>query len=217
MPFTRSKQLTLERTPHYLAKSLFVPERVYQYNPKIKLIVIIRDPSKRAISHYTNFLGRSNITIESNLVFDKYSQFFEQTILYENGSISESNQNIWLQHGIYIKHIKNWLKYFPIEQFLFLDGGNLILNPYDEVKKLEKFLNLRDYIQKDHFVYDDSKGFYCMNKTVKSIITIHCLGEHKGRMHPFISQSIKDKLKDFYRPFDKELFELINQKPFWSL
>ena len=46
---------------------------------------------------------------------------------------------------------------------------------------------------------------------------IQCLSEQKGRKHPFISQSILAKLKDFYNPYDKALFEKIQQTPFWSI
>ena len=40
---------------------------------------------------------------------------------------------------------------FPKEQILILNGENFVLNPYEEVKKVEEFLNLKNFFQKNHF------------------------------------------------------------------
>lgn len=49
MPFTSPGQITLEKSPAYFVGKL-VPERVYKMNPRIKLIVVVRNPITRAIS-----------------------------------------------------------------------------------------------------------------------------------------------------------------------
>ena len=49
MPPANASHLVMEKTPHYF-KHHKVPERIKKLNPKMKLIVMIRDPSS-----YFNF------------------------------------------------------------------------------------------------------------------------------------------------------------------
>ena len=209
MPLTSKNQLTIEKTPHYFIRSL-VPELVHKFNPNIKLILVIRDPTTRAISHFTHDVTKNRIKFTVKKTFDNY---FDQEAL-EN--FDEFKENSWIKHGIYIFYLKRWLNFFPLKQFLILDGENLIKDPFVEVKKMEKFLNLRPYLQREHFVYDDKKGFYCMNKNLDQN-EIECLGKNKGRKHPNVSQSAMDKLNQYYRPFSIEFFNFLNQQPFWSI
>ena len=60
------------------------------------------------------------------------------------------NSNL-IRRGRYIESYKRWLEYFPKEQILILNGENFVLNPYEEVKKVEEFLNLKNFFQKNHF------------------------------------------------------------------
>jgi hypothetical protein len=66
------------------------------------------------------------------------------------------------------------LKYFPKKQFLFLNGENFIKNPYDEVIKIENFLNLKKFIEKKHFVFGKNKGYFCLNDDALNI-TKRCM------------------------------------------
>lgn len=51
MPESQPGQITIEKTPKYLVDKR-VPERAYEMNPNLKLIVVMRDPVVRAISEY---------------------------------------------------------------------------------------------------------------------------------------------------------------------
>ena len=106
------------------------------------------------------------------------------------------------------------MKYFPKNQILVLDGENFIINPYEKVKKAEKFLNLKPYIEKNHFIYDEKKGFFCIDKSLNKK-EIKCMKDTKGRPHPNISSDLLNLLEKYYKPFDKDFFNLIEQKPFW--
>ena len=209
MPFTSKNQLTIEKTPQYFTRSQ-VPELVYKFNPNIKLILIIRDPTTRAISHYTHYMSHMKIKFKFN---NTLNNSFEKGV-QEN--FDKVKKTIWIRNGIYLFFFKRWLNYFPIEQFLILDGENLIKDPFVEVKKMEKFLNLRPFIQREHFVFNHKKGFYCMNKNLDNK-TKECLGGNKGRKHPLVSQSSIDKLNQYYGPYNIEFFNLLNQKSFWPL
>lgn len=213
MPYTYENQLTYEKTPSYFTFDE-APKRIYDFNSKIKLILIIRDPVIRAISQFTHSLVRkSKIDITRNNKYDKYSRMFENQVLDNNGSVSNDESAI-LSPGKYNRSYEKWLKYFSNEQILVLNGENFIVNPYEEIIKVEKFLNLKPFFQKGHFTFDEKKGFFCINKNLDTK-QAECLKDNKGRMHPFISEETIDKLRKYYEPYNKKLFDLIGVKPFW--
>jgi len=53
-----SGQITMEKTGLYFVLSNKVPSRVYQMNSSVRLLVTLRDPVKRAISHYLEVLSQ---------------------------------------------------------------------------------------------------------------------------------------------------------------
>ena len=53
MPWSSPNQLTMEKSPAYFVTPK-VPERIYRMNSKIKLLLTVRDPVVRLISHYVN-------------------------------------------------------------------------------------------------------------------------------------------------------------------
>jgi hypothetical protein len=55
-----------------------------------------------------------------------------------------------------------------------------------------------------------------MNKN-QELNKTECMAKDKGREHPDLSVDTLNKLKDFYRPYDLELFKMIDQKPFWKI
>jgi hypothetical protein len=113
---------------------------------------------------------------------------------------------------------RRWLDYFPKEQFLFIDGEGFITNPFKEVKKIEKFLNLKSFFTKEHFAFNSKKGFYCIIKDLNSKDKKRrCMGLSKGREHPFIAKDTLEKLNKFFKPLSIELFQMIKQKPFWNI
>ena len=53
MPLTKPGELTVEKTPNYFEKDVG-PSRVHHFNSSIKLIMIVRDPTRRLVSDYTH-------------------------------------------------------------------------------------------------------------------------------------------------------------------
>ena len=215
MPFSTKDQLTMEKSPYYLT-SQQAPERILKINPNMKFIIMIREPVKRAVSHFVHDLNKIIKKKFNDKKYKNVEKYFNTLILNKNGKIRNPPNHYLVTHGMYVVHYKRWLEYFPKKQFLIVNGENFIKNPYEEVKKAEKFLNLKPYIEKSHFIYDKKKGFFCMNKNQEKNKT-ECMGADKGRKHPNISESVLQKLNEFYKPYSQELFKLIKQKPFWNI
>ena len=212
MPLVDLNQLTFEKTPGYL-RNENTPKRILDFNPNMKFILIIRNPITRSISHFTHMKSNQKIKLtQKNKV--KIGKEFENDVLNEDGNIKNNTIDKIIFPGVYVSSYKQWLQYFPKSQILVLNGENFLINPFEELKKVEKFLNLTSYFQKKHFIFDKNKGFFCINTDLNTE-KVNCMGSGKGREHPIVSSKVIEKLKMYYEPYDTEFFNLINQKPFW--
>lgn len=206
MPLSRLEQITIEKTPSYFVTAS-VPARVYQMSRSVKLIVIVRDPTRRAISDYTQGLSKH----PRNPPFEK--------MLFKYPNSKQINEK-WpkVRIGRYAEHYERWLEYFSPEQFHFVSGEGLVKDPALEVKALERFLKIRSYIQESNFIFNESKGFPCFigkitSKGIRS--EPHCLGAEKGRKHPPVSTSVLKLLQEYYRPFNKRFYDMVKRNFHW--
>jgi hypothetical protein len=116
MPQSNQHQITIEKTPEYLVDPN-AAERVFQLNPNMKLIVIVRDPVTRAVSHYLHtkvnkgnywaheIARNQSITDEDmlrSLLYTRNERGLRKidVINYFNGDI--------LMHGLYYDHVKRF-------------------------------------------------------------------------------------------------------------
>ena len=206
MPYSYDNDVTIEKSPDYFVFPL-VPELIHKWNPNVKLILILREPITRAISQFVQLASQW----EKNITLKETGKLFEKSSIKKNGAVNTRRR--YIREGVYVKILQPWLDVFPLEQLLILDGEKLITDPYSVTLKAEKYLGLERHIKKSFFVFNKEKGFYCVNtQKIKNV----CQNESKGRRHPVINETTIDKLKNFYRPYDKNLFKLIKQKPFWS-
>ncbi|KAI6188468.1 Sulfotransfer-1 domain-containing protein [Aphelenchoides besseyi] len=208
MPFTTDDQITIEKSPAYFV-SKFVPQRVYKMNPKIKLIVVVRNPITRAISDYTQTVTRRKRSLFPTNTFEEMSRCGNNTKCVNGINTSWGAVRI----GVYYKYLKNWLRYFPISQFLFVDGERLIRSPASEIRQVERFLGLQPVVRDDDFIIDPIKKFPCVRRVESK--TPRCLGKSKGRTHPDVDPELIGRLQDFYRPENEKFFQLINRYFHW--
>ena len=223
MPLTNENQITLEKTPDYFPNGKS-PERVYALNPEMKLIVIVCDPVRRAVSSYmhqkSDFLkygscwdhqlemlflnNKNNLNNDSEI----FKTFVNQE-LFKNSSI--------FSNGLYNEHVQSWLKYFPKNQMLFLNGGRFKVEPWVEMEKLQSFLNVEPLIRRDHFVFSQTKGFYCLRHPTTN--QVECMGKNKGRKHSEIDAVVLNDLRELYRLENLRFFQFLNEEmtPWWQI
>lgn len=218
MPFSNENQITIEKTPKYFVDK-HVARRVRRMNPNLKLIVLLRNPVERTISEYVQSkenrvkkrqiqhrrLSRSQLNMND-------SSILRQLIYDQDGQLKLDRPMV--RNSLYVNHLKHWLKFFPLKQFIFVNGDTLVKAPSDELSKLEAFLGLKHVIKKEHFFFNKQKGFPCIYKPLGSD-NVKCLNDQKGRKHPKIDQDILDDLNRLYRPYNEEFFKIIGQKPWW--
>ncbi|XP_057716509.1 heparan sulfate glucosamine 3-O-sulfotransferase 6-like [Corythoichthys intestinalis] len=203
MPRTLDGQTTVEKTPSYFVTKE-APSRVRSLNRRTELIVVVRDPVTRAVSDYAQTLSK-----------DPGLPSF-QSLALRNASTGPVDTS-WsaVRIGLYARHLENWLRYFPLSQFLFVCGERLVSDPAGEMGRVQDFLGLKRAVSEKHFYFNRTKGFPCLKKPEGSGRP-RCLGKSKGRPHPRIPQEVLQKLRDFYKPYNRRFYQMSGRDFGWD-
>ncbi|KAA0718392.1 Heparan sulfate glucosamine 3-O-sulfotransferase 1 [Triplophysa tibetana] len=200
MPYSYPHQITVEKTPGYFT-SPAAPARICAMNPSIKLLLILRDPTERVVSDYTQVYF-------NRLENRKPVQAIER-MLVKNGALNTRYKAI--QRSLYDVHMRNWLQYFPLRQIHIVDGDTLIRDPLPELQRVERFLDLPPRIHASNFYFNQTKGFYC----IRSDGHERCLHESKGRPHPPVNGTVLRQLRSYLRQHNRDFYRLIGRTFNW--
>ena len=178
--------LTGEASPSYF-DSREAPERLYSLFPEAKLIVLLRNPVDRAISHFyrlkgLNWEGRSLDRAISDEI-ERLNQNPEYIIGEEPGN--------YLARGRYIEFIKNWLAFFPREQLLILKSEDFYENVGETVQQVLAFLDLPEYQLSEY--QNANPGVYQR-----------------------VNESVRELLSDYFKPYNQEIEEYLGIKFDWK-
>ena len=109
-----------------------VPKKIFEYNTKSKIIIMIRNPVERAFSHYL---------MDKRLGY--ISENFETII---NQKYSDKKLNLFYQQyielGKYTEQIKRYFDVFRSENILFIDYDDFVSRTSQEIDKVYSFLNI---------------------------------------------------------------------------
>lgn len=133
-PIRKSGELLCEATPHYLVREQVVV-RVYHWLAEARFIVLLRNPTDRAWSHYCHRKRSHHLTIE-------------------NLKCPEHNL---IRFGVYADHLKEWFKYFLRKRFLILKSEDFYYDPKKIVDKCTEFLGVYKLRLKKYEIYDPLK------------------------------------------------------------
>jgi hypothetical protein len=138
---------TGEASPVYI--EVDTQERIRAEFPEMKLIVIMRDPVRRAISHYHHNVKRFRITdsISSRLLrnIDQFESLRDLSRDEASDTLREfydHSVNRFLGLGLYELMLHRWLKFFPREQFFLTSLERLSAEPEAVMDELYHFLDL---------------------------------------------------------------------------
>ncbi|XP_007937846.1 heparan sulfate glucosamine 3-O-sulfotransferase 6 [Orycteropus afer afer] len=202
MPRTLEGQITMEKTPSYFV-TREVPRRIHGMSPDTKLIVVVRNPVTRAISDYAQTLSKT----------PGLPSFRALAFRHGLGRVDTAWSAVRI--GLYAQHLARWLRYFPLSHFLFVSGERLVSDPAGEVGRVQDFLGLKRVITDKHFYFNATKGFPCLKKA-QGGSGPRCLGKSKGRPHPRVPEAVVQRLRDFYRPFNRKFYQMTGQDFGWD-
>jgi hypothetical protein len=137
------RQHTGEASPSYLIHPL-APQRVAALLPDVRLIVLLRDPVDRALSHYYHevALGREPLSFEAALEREEERTRGEvERMLEDPGYFSHAWWDFtYRARGRYAEQLERWLAVFRPEQLLVLRSDELAERPGPTYARVLEFL-----------------------------------------------------------------------------
>ncbi len=140
-----------EATPIYM---YWLPslQRIYRYNPNIKLIFVLRNPMARAYSHWSMEYSRGS----ESLPFADAIRI-EKTRYREAGSLQHRVYS-YIGRGYYFMQISRFLEFFPFQNIRILSAEQLYCSPGAVLKEISQFLEVDDFFV--NVKYHHRKGAY---------------------------------------------------------
>lgn len=179
-------QITFDASANYF-EEIKSAKRIKEFNPKAKIIVLLRNPTMRAWSHYKMAVSYG---------FEDKS--FTEALLLENERINSntSRHNFAYQRlayrtkGEYINYLPIWLDTFG-DNILVLFYEELFTNKAEELNKIHAFLHLKVKPAPENLIH--------INKGTTETISVNNFNE----------------LNNYYAEFNRQLSELLKRKLPW--
>lgn len=178
--------ITGEDTPFYIWKNE-VPERIFKLLPNVKLIAIFRNPVDRAYSNYNLSIRKKTEKLTFEEAIDDEIQDLEK---YSFRKIIDRKRS-YLSKGFYEKQINSWYKLFSREQIHILSLEDLHKHPQKTLSKIFRFLEIPEYNVKN-------------------------LQKQKFYEYPNMKNETRKKLLEFYKPENKNFFQIIQKEFDWN-
>jgi hypothetical protein len=127
-----------ETTPVYMYWS-DAPRRIWEYNPEMKLILLLRNPIKRAYSHWNMQRERGYDELPFLEAIQQEESRRRESLPYQNRRFS------YLDRGFYSDQIKRLRAYFPLDQILILKSKTLRTQPQRALDQITHFLDIAPF------------------------------------------------------------------------
>lgn len=182
-----------EATPSYLYHPR-VAQRLHEYRPDLKLIIVLREPAQRALSAWTMY----------HYLFEQVKSFrpwhdprsFQEAISEEIRNVEAdnyySNLRGYVKRGLYYDQIQEYLKYFNRDQLLVLEHDELKSHFDHTVERITEFLEVP--YQKLHPVTKNPSRIVTKNQYAAEL----------------------SALREFYSPHNQKLYSLLGTTYNWN-
>ena len=195
-PIRRKKDtITGEASPYYFFNP-YASERIFKTISNVKLILLLRNPVDRAFSHYHHEVKmgyerlpfreairqegkRLKDELEKMLKNEKYHSFNHQHYSY-------------LSKGLYINQIKQWIKYFKIQNILIIKSEDFFYNPRK--------------------IYDDVTSYLNLSKYKLKKIQVYNVGNYEKMNH-----YTRKYLNRYFEPYNQELYDYLGRDFEWNV
>jgi hypothetical protein len=189
-----TRPLTGEACPYYMYCPP-VAERVRELIPDVKLIMTLRDPVKRAYSHYWERVGDGvePLTFEEALAAEPERLAGERERMAADPSYySRAHDHYtYRDRGIYLPQVRRWMDAFPAENILIMPAEELYKSPQAAFDRVVEFLGLPPS-------------------------QLPVAERHNYLPAPQMSPLTREELTEFYRPHNRALFDFLGVDFGWE-
>ncbi|MBP0004678.1 MAG: sulfotransferase domain-containing protein [Cyanobacteria bacterium SBC] len=188
-----SHMLSGEASPYYIFHP-DVPRRVYELFPNTKIIALLRNPVDRAISQYFHEVKHQFEDLSIERAFQEEPQRLageaeklRNDLNYQSYSYQHHS---YLARGRYLEQLQQWWTYFPRNRVLVLNSEAFFYNPQATLSQVFSFLNL-------------------------PTLELETYPSLNSGNYSTVSESLKQQLQTYFSPFNRALFDELQQNWGW--
>lgn len=116
-----------EISPSYFCEPA-VPERLARYMPEARILLSLREPVERALSNHRHEVRTGHLTGED--------------LSFERGL---KNNPMYIEQGLYAKHLANWLRHFSREQIFVVLMEDIEADPVAVCHSVYRFVGVDEH------------------------------------------------------------------------
>jgi hypothetical protein len=189
------RALTGEASPYYLFHP-HVPHRMLELVPDARLIVLLRDPVERAISHHNHEVqdGFEPLPLAEAIEAEERRLPRSPDALAGDQPSSATFSHLhhsYLSRGRYAEQLEAWFALYPRERFLIMDSGELFKETPAAVARTFAFLDLPPHELPS---YDNLTS----------------------RAKPDVSPELRRRLYEYFAPYNQRLYALLGTDFRWE-
>ena len=186
---------TGEASPYYLFHPR-APYRLADMLPDAKLVVMLRDPVSRLISHYHHevALGHESETIERAIELEDERLAGEEERIKRDPTYQsyEHQHHSYFARGCYADQLERWFSVIPRERFLIVESRRFFKDPTGELDRVLVFLGLPPQGRAE-------------------------FEAHNARAYATVSDRLKEALRARYEPHNDRLSALLGEDFGWRM
>jgi hypothetical protein len=197
-PLTRSLDggaLTLDASPYYLVHPQ-VPARAARLLPGVKLVVLLRNPVDRALSHYQHEVRgrRESLSFAEAIEAEGERLAGEEARLAADPTYYSYNHHrySYLLRGRYVEQLQRWVEHFPRSQLLVVQSEWLFRDPAAAMAAVQEFVGLPP----------------------------HRMGRYKtflqGRYERELPAPLRERLTTYFAPHNRALYQWLGREFDWA-
>lgn len=136
----RNEKAIGEASTSYIYQS-YVPERIHNHIPDVKMIALLRNPVDRAYSNYWVSVhnGLEDLSFENALESEKTRIHSEKSTFWK-----AIQPYAYMNRGFYYQQLSRYFRYFKKEQLLIIIFEDFIYEPAPVLKMVFQFLEVDD-------------------------------------------------------------------------
>jgi len=140
------------------------PQRIWEYNKRMKIILLLRNPIERAYSHWNMEVSRGNESLS-----------FIEAIKQEKSRLTTTPNKqhriySYIDRGFYSCQIKRIWEFFSKDQVLILKSESLKKEPKQALEKITNFLSVSPFEEITPLIAHEGKYDGDINENEKEIL-----------------------------------------------
>ncbi len=138
--------------------------KIYEYNPQMKFIVMLRNPVYRSFSGYKYAVNNGYLSEKISFI----ESIEKEKNIISKLSIEQKNNLCNAYQSLYFQHLQKWTSVFPKENFLIVKTEDLKKSYKSVLKKISDFLQISDFDYIEEIKANTSKKV--KSKTVEQLL-----------------------------------------------